>query len=153
MNKIHSAIRDDFKYGLFEKIPEILDVTNKMRLEVRKEQKFDAAAVSFKPMYEELRKLIDFYSRNENELFATTMSSWATLAGFRGESRKNGEISYSANSFSPKSAINSQLIPPQWADYLNSEQNQFLTKVQTAYDKSIARKTQNREIRGTFHVN
>lgn len=149
-DKIHSAIRDDFKYGLFEKIPEILDVTNKMRLEVRKEQKFDAAAVSFKPMYEELRKLIDFYSRNENELFATTMSSWATLAGFRGESRKNGEISYSANSFSPKSAINSQLIPPQWADYLNSEQNQFLTKVQTAYDKSIARKTQNREIRGTF---
>ena len=149
-DKIHTAIKEDFKYGLFEKIPEILDLTNKMRLEVRKEQKFDAAAVAYKPMYEELRRLIEFYSRNENELFATTMSSWASLAGFKGQSKKNGEISYSANSFSPKSAINSQLIPPHWIDYLDSEQNQFLTRVQNAYDRSIERKTQIRSIRGTF---
>ena len=66
------------------------------------------------------------------------MSNWAGLAGFRGSEKKNGEITYSATSFSPKSAINSQLIPPRWNEYLNTAQNQFLMNVQNAYDKSIA---------------
>lgn len=57
---------------------------------------------------------------------------------------------YSANSFSPKSAINSQLIPPKWNDYLNTEQNKVLTRVQAAYEKSTAKRSQERAIRGTF---
>ena len=78
------------------------------------------------------------------------MSNWASLAGFRGSEKKNGEITYSATSFSAKAAINSQLIPPRWDEYLNTAQNQFLMNVQNAYDKSMARKTQDRAIRGTF---
>lgn len=149
-DEIISAISDDFKYGLFEKIPKIVELANTMRDVIRKEQNFDAAGFIYRPMYAELRRLIEYYTKNENALFASTMSNWASLAGFRGSEKKNGEIMYSATSFSPKSAVNSQLIPPRWNEYLNSAQNQFLMNVQTSYDKSIARKPQDRAIRGTF---
>ena len=147
---IISAIKEDFKYGLFERIPRIVELANSMRDIIRKEQNFDAAGFIYRPLYAELRRLIEYYAQNENELFATTMSNWASLAGFHGSMKKSGEIAYSATSFSPKSAINSQLIPPRWNDYLDSEQNKFLTNVQTSYDKSISRKSQDRAIRGTF---
>ena len=125
-DEIISAINDDFKYGLFDRIPKIVELANTMRDAIRKEQNFDAAGFIYRPMYAELRRLIEYYSQNENALFASTMSNWASLAGFRGSEKKNGEITYSATSFSPKSAINSQLIPPRWNEYLNTAQNQFL---------------------------
>lgn len=149
-DEIVSAIKEDFKYGLFDRTPKIVELASSMREVIRKEQNFDAAGFIYRPMYAELRRLIEYYAQNENALFASTMSNWASLAGFRGSEKKTGEIMYTATSFSPKSAINSQLIPPRWNDYLNSEQNKFLTRVQTAYDKSVAKKTQDRSIRGTF---
>ncbi len=148
--EIISAIKEDFKYGLFEKIPYIVELANTMKEVIRKEQNFDAAGFIYRPMYAELRRLIEYYSQNENDLFASTMSNWASLAGFHGKTSKKGEIVYSEKSFSPKSAINSQLIPPRWNEYLNSAQNKVLTRVQEAYEKSIAKRTKERAIRGTF---
>lgn len=149
-DEIVSAIEDDFKYGLFEKIPHIVELANSMKEVIRKEQNFDAAGFIYRPMYSELRRLIDYYSKNENDLFAATMTNWATLAGFRGVTKKTGEISYSATSFSPKAAINSQLIPPKWNEYLESEHNKKLISVQEAYNKKMDRKTTERTINGTF---
>lgn len=149
-NEIISAISADFKYGLLEKIPEIIEIANKMRGDIRKEQNFDAAGFVYRPMYAELRRLIEYYAKNENELFATTMLNWASLAGFHGDKNKKGEITYSATSFVLKSAINSQLIPPKWNDYLNTNQNKFLLQVQKAFDKKMARKSLERSIKGTF---
>ena len=149
-DEIVDAVRYDFKYGLFDKIPKIINLTNTMREVIRKEQVFDAAGFIYRPMFAELRRLIEYYSKNENLLFSTTMLNWASLAGFHGIEKKNGEIIYSASSFSPQSAINSQLIPPSWNEYLNSAQNQFLEHVQSAYAASKSRKHQQRSIRGTF---
>ncbi|MGI6110319.1 MAG: helicase-related protein, partial [Eubacteriaceae bacterium] len=148
--EIISSIRNDFKYGLFERIPEIIKLANEMRETIRKEQNYDAASFIFRPMYAELKRLTDYYARNENDLFADTMNNWASLAGFRGFSSETGILTYTAASFSPKSAINSQLIPPSWNDYLNTEQNRFLNGVQERYNKSISIQNQDRSIRGTF---
>lgn len=148
--EIISAVKEDFKYGLFERVPKIIEIADSMRETVRKEQNYDAAGFMFRPMYAELKRLIDYYAQNENALFASTMTNWASLAGFRGIGNKNGVITYTAASFSPKSAINSQLIPPKWNDYLNTEQNKFVNNVQDAYNKKMAIRTQERSIRGTF---
>lgn len=148
--EIISAVKEDFKYGLFERVPKIIEIADSMRETVRKEQNYDAAGFMFRPMYAELKRLIDYYAQNENALFASTMTNWASLAGFRGIGNKHGVITYTATSFSPKSAINSQLIPPKWNDYLNSEQNKFVNNVQDAYNKKMAIRTQERSIRGTF---
>ena len=149
-HEIISAIQSDFRYGLFERIPGIIKRADDMRLNVRKEQNYDAAGFMYKPMYNELRRLIDYYAQNENKLFANTMTNWASLAGFHGFEDKTGVITYAANSFVPKSAINSQLIPPQWNDYLNAGQNVFIHSVQDEFDKSKSTRNQERSIRGTF---
>ena len=108
--EIISAIQQDFKFGLFDRIPKIIELADNMRKAVKKEQSFDAAGLIYRPMYKELARLVDYYSQNENELFANTMRNWASLAGFHGSSNKSGVITYSANSFVPKSAINALLI-------------------------------------------
>lgn len=148
--QIIAAVEEDFKYGLFERVPKIIELAESMRETVRKEQNYDAAGFMFRPMYTELKRLIDYYAQNENALFASTMTNWASLAGFKGFGGKMGIVTYTAASFSPKSAINSQLIPPRWNDYLNAEQNKFVNRVQDAYNQSRAIKGQDRSIKGTF---
>lgn len=84
-DEIISAINDDFKYGLFDRIPKIVELATTMRDAIRKEQNFDAAGFIYRPMYAELRKLIEYYSQNENVLFASTISANNTLISyFRG---------------------------------------------------------------------
>ena len=148
--EIVSAVRKDFAYGLFSAVPKIIASAERMREAVRKEQNYDAAGFLFRPMYKELRRLIDYYAQNENELFAVTMTKWGSLAGFHGFGGEDGVFTYRAESFSPKSAMNSQLIPPRWNEYLSSEQNSFLQSVQTAYEKSREIRSERRAIRGTF---
>lgn len=148
--EIVTAIKNDFKYGLFDRIPKIIELADEMRATVRKEQNFDAAGSIYKPMYNELHRLIDYYAQNENELFASTMTNWASLAGFHGSGNKVGVITYSAHSFVPKSAINALLIPPKWNEYIDSAQNAFVNRVQSEYNKTKAVKNEDRSIRGTF---
>ncbi|MDY5579549.1 SNF2-related protein [Porcincola intestinalis] len=149
-NEIITAIQRDFKVGLFDKIPNIIELANNMRTTVRKEQNFDAAGFIYRPMYNELKRLIDFYTQHENELFANTMTNWASLAGFHGHVNKEGVVTYSAHSFSPKSAINVMLIPPRWNDYIHSAQNLFANRVRKEYNKSKPVENIEGTIRGTF---
>lgn len=148
--EIITAIQQDFKSGLYDKIQNIIKLADDMRTTVRKEQNFDAAGFIYRPMYNELKRLIDYYAQNENELFASTMTNWANLAGFHGFENKVGIITYSAQSFVPKSAINALLIPPRWNDYIHSAQNTFTNHVQGEYNKSKAIKNVEGSIRGTF---
>lgn len=148
--EIVTAIQHDFKFGLFDKVSKIIELADTMRSAVRKEQNFDAAGFIYRPMYNELKRLIDYYAQNENELFASTMTNWASLAGFHGTGNKTGVITYSAHSFVPKSAINALLIPPKWNDYINSAQNTFVNRVQDQYNKTKAVKSIERSISGTF---
>ena len=149
-SEIHNAIIDNLKYGLSERIQNIIEKADLMRKEIRKEQSYDSASFMFKPMYSELNKLVSFYNKNENELFAKTMETWASLAGFKGQKGKSGVTTYFAGSFSAKSAVNSQFIPPRWKDYMKNEHNVFLDKIQSKYDEKIENEHIERAIRGTF---
>lgn len=148
--EIVSAVKENFKYGLFDRIPKIIELAKSMRSAVQKEQNYDAAGFIFRPMYAELKRLANYYAQNENELFASAMTNWATLAGFKGFWSGEDLITYTAESFSPKAAFNSQLIPPRWNDYLMEKQNQFVTRVQDEYDRNRQKNSPSRSIRGTF---
>ena len=149
-HEIFSAVRDDFRYGLSERIPTIIERAEKMRDEIRKEQNYDAAGFVFKPMYAELRRLIEYYAKNENDLFANAMTEWASLAGFHGYRADNGIITYDATSFSSKSAINSLLIPPKWVDYIGSAQNQFMSQVAASRREKSGIRGREQSLSGTF---
>lgn len=81
-NKIVDSIKQDFEFGLYRLIPELIKEAETMRETVQREQIFDTAAMRFRPLCLQLEKLLMNYQFNENDLFADTMMSWASLAGF-----------------------------------------------------------------------
>ena len=151
---ISESIRNDFEYGLYRLIPELINKTASMRETVHKEQIFDTAALLFKPLYVELKKLLSNYQFNENKLFGDTMMSWASLAGFGVINHKDGEplVSFDEDNFSIRSAQNSFLIPPNWDNYLTKKQNEATIRVQRGLDIDSKKNTSrnNRMIKGTF---
>lgn len=150
-NEILDAVSCDFSYELDNRIDSIKNKIDEIRVEIRQEQSFDIASAMFNPVNTKIRNLIEYYSANENQLFANSMVDWATLAGFRGMRDQGGDIiTYSPNSFSFKSAANSQLIPPNWSDYINIAQNKFITNIQNLYESTKRRDRNDRSIKGTF---
>lgn len=145
--EITKALEGDLNQGLGSKIPEIIKLSNNLSTTIKKEQSFDTAALLYRPMFIELKKLVDYYSRNENALFTYTITSWASLAGFFGHERKNNIIEYSRYSFSPRAALKSVLIPPKWDRYLASQQNQ---KIQKIMNKISDERQDPNSIKGTF---
>lgn len=152
--KIIDSIRTDFEFGLYRLIPELIKEAAEMRETVQREQIFDTVALRFRPLYIELEKLLANYQFNENKLFAETMMSWASLAGF-GELRyrlDDSLFSFYENSFSIRSAQNSFLIPPNWDKYLSKKQNETVIRVQRGVEEESKKNItcNNRMIKGTF---
>lgn len=151
--KIISSIHDDFEYGLYRLVPDLIKESSEMREIVQKEQIFDTTALRFKPLYIQLKKILANYQFNENELFAETMMSWASLAGFGAiRSGKDSEIvSFDERNFSIRSAQNSFLIPPNWERYMSKKQNAVAIRVQRGVEEAKHNSTySDRTIKGTF---
>ena len=153
-NKITESIGSDFEYGLYRLIPELIEESKSMRESVHKEQIFDTAALRFKPLYLQLKKLLSNYQFNENKLFADTMMSWASLAGFGklNHQKDSSFVSFDENNFSLKSAQNSFLIPPNWNNYLSKKQNEVAIRVQRGLEERKERNTTHSDwmIKGSF---
>lgn len=130
--KIVESIKTDFEYGLYRLIPELIEEAEGIRETVHREQIFDTTALRFRPMYIKLEKLLTNYQSKENTIFAETMMSWASLAGFgKIMQDKSGQfVSFDKTNFSPRSAQNSFLIPPNWNDFLSRKQSELMLRVQ-----------------------
>ena len=152
-NKILESIKTDFEFGLYRLIPELIKEATTMRETVQREQIFDTAAMRFRPLYLQLEKMLTNYSFNENSLFADTMMSWASLAGF-GELRRGNDsnlVTFDENNFSLRAAQNSFLIPPNWDNYLSKKQNEVAIKAQRGLEEQTRNTTHNdRTIIGSF---
>ena len=152
-HKIIDSIRTDFEYGLYRLIPDLIKEASDMRETVRREQVFDTAALMYRPLYIQLEKLLANYEFNENKLFAETMMSWASLAGFGAliQGKNKNIVSFDEHNFSVRSAQNSFLIPPNWDSYYAKKQNEMLIRVQRGIDQEKKHVQNNsRIIKGTF---
>lgn len=156
MNEINEsiikAVTSDFRYGISNAMGAIIEFSQKMEKEIREEQHFDTAAFIYASMNQELTRLLRYYSENENELFASTMLGWASLAGLKGEVSKNDIARFNEHSFSLKSAENSLLMPPNWQEYISKSSNVFSRKIRQMYEELAGSKNlhNEREIVGTF---
>ena len=153
-NKITESIKTDFEFGLYRLIPELIKEAALMRETVQREQIFDTTAMRFRPLYLLLEKLLMNYSFNENSLFADTMMSWASLAGF-GELHRGKDsnlVAFDENNFSVRSAQNSFLIPPNWDNYYSKKQNEVAIKAQRGLKEEKTKSTtyNDRTIIGSF---
>lgn len=150
--EIVAAIITDFKFGLSNAIHTIIEETETTEQWVREEQHFDTAAYLYRPMNQELIRLVKYYNENENQLFSDTMLTWSQLAGFRGHIEKENTATFSEDSFSAPSAKNSLLIPPNWKKYFDKKQYVFENKIRSMYEekKKINVNRNIRSIQGTF---
>ena len=149
-NQICTTIISDFKYGIYNSIPQVIEKTKKLKIEIQREQLFDTIAYLFKPMNNRIEKLIEYYNKNENELFYSAMFNWAKLSGF--VARMDGEIvQFDEHNFSIKSAKEAFLIPPNFTKYRQEKQNKFaerINKIYLNYKKSKV--VDGSSIKGTF---
>lgn len=155
--KIADSIKNDFEFGLYRLVPELITESNSMRESVHREQIFDTAALRFKPLYIQLKKLLSNYQFNENRLFADTMMSWASLAGF-GALNHGGDsnlVSFDEHNFSIRSAQNSFLIPPNWDRYMSKKENEVAIRVQRGLEEQSKKNIthSDRMIKGSFDRN
>lgn len=150
---IISAVIKDFRYGISETIEQVIQISKKMEQDVREEQLFDTAPFLYNTLNQQLKVTLDKYHKNENQLFASSMLAWATLAGFKGESTKEGMIRFDEYSFSVGSAVKSLFIPPLWESYINKTSTAFVRRIYDLYENRQQRKQTDlrRTLLGTFN--
>lgn len=132
--RIEEALTDDIYNGLENAIEDIIDMTEDTRDAVEEEQLYDSGSVIYRPLSIAVKQMLDTYSGGENDLFQSSMLGWAYQAGLKSTISKNDIVQFSDSMFSPRAAIQSLFVPPDWALYK---------------DTAIVRKE--RRILGTFN--
>lgn len=125
--QIQAAVMNDFKYGLSSIVDDMIEEIKKIERQVKEERHFDIAAYTYQYINKEIEKTVKQYNESESDLFRSSMMSWSSLAGFRGNSISDNIVRFNASSFSPKSAYNTLFVPPDMdliiKDKLNQMQN------------------------------
>lgn len=152
-SEIIKAVCSNFKYGLMDKIDEIISVMNSLKKQIKEERHFDVAASKYQRIYKQIERSVEKYKNSETDLFGKSMMGWCSLAGFRGESLNENVVQFSSASFSPKSAQNTLLVPPKnLTELINDKMNQMQNHIrQLNGEKSIEKNPY--FIRGTFDRN
>lgn len=152
-SEIIKAVCSNFKYGLMNKIDEIISVMNSLKKQIKEERHFDVAASKYQRIYKQIERSVEKYKNSETDLFGKSMMGWCSLAGFRGESLNENVVQFSSASFSPKSAQNTLLVPPEnLTELINDKMNQMQNHIrQLNGEKSIEKNPY--FIRGTFDRN
>ena len=150
--QIRIAVMNDFKYGLSNIVDDMIEEIKKIEKQVKEERHFDIAAYTYQYINKEIEKTVKRYNDNESELFRNSMMSWASLAGFRGNSVSENVVRFNASSFSPKSAYNTMFVPPDMDLMIKDKLNQMQNHIRALYgDKAIQNDTYS--IQGTFNRN
>ncbi len=115
---IIDALLKDFYNGLTNAFDEIFERAEEMRESVEDEQLFDVGATLYQPLSQGIENVLNLYTHEENDLFASAMLGWARQAGMEAElPTKNGLIEFKKERFSSKASMQSLFIPPKWDTY------------------------------------
>lgn len=149
--QIINAVTEDFRYGLTTAVERVIELSKSMESEIREQQHYDTAGYIYSVINQQMNRVIRQYHENENQLFASTMMSWASLVGLKPSKNVDGCISFKDSCFSMNSAKNAMLIPPNWEEYMGKKQNVFAAKIHELYANKVKRtNVSGRTIRGTF---
>lgn len=117
--RIDSAIITDIHYGLRDALDDIQQLTETMRDGVEEEQFSDVTPNLYSALIKTTAVVLDKYQGKENEIFASSMTAWGSMAGFRPnvivDDNGYATFRYIAENFSPKASTNAFFIPPRVA--------------------------------------
>ncbi len=140
--QIVNGLAEDYQSGLLSKKEFLIDLVKSTEHELRKEKFINRSANGYLRLHQKVQSSINEFNEDGGLTLQDALTSWAALSGFHGRRVGDNLIQYSPYSFSPKSAANTFLIPPNWDHYLNKRNN--LEKVISG------RIIQDRSILGTF---
>lgn len=119
--KIISAIKEDYFYGLENAFPEIQEEEQRMHDEVDRERHYDVGASLYGTLSRGVDRTLRLYKSEANTLFSDSMIRWGKQAGLHPESEtKTGIREFRSSGFQPGAAIQTQFVPPEWSKYSNS---------------------------------
>ena len=118
---IVNALLDDYYTGLTNAFDDILDQAEEMRESVEDEQDFDLGATLYRPLSQGIDNVLNLYSADDDNIFATAMMGWGGQAGLQAEKpTSTGLIEFREGAFSVNAAKQSLFIPPNWDRYNDS---------------------------------
>lgn len=151
---IIEAVNSDFRYGLRDIIPQIIEKVADLIETVKRERYYDVAQYKYQVINRNIESTVKKYQNNETELFISSMLSWASLTGFNGRfvDEEHTMIRYSADSFSERSAFNTLFVPPDMKNIIDDRLNQMQNRVRSLSGKGNTHQ-EHSYIQGTFDRN
>ncbi len=136
--RIEEALEEDVYNGLENAIEDIIEITEDTRDAVEEEQLYDSGSVIYRPLSIAVKQMLNTYSGGENDLFQSSMLGWANQAGLRSQINKNGIVQFADSMFSPRAAIQSLFVPPDWNLYENTAIVRKEGKILGTFSRSTA---------------
>ncbi len=147
--KIIESVCKDLKYGLTNMIPEMMAEMEKLQKIVKTEQHFDVAAYQYQVLNQQLERSVRLYQERETGLFASSMLSWASMAGFNAHRSGEDVIRFDESSFSLGSANNAVFVPPNMKAVIEQRLNQMQNHIRSLnHEKNVM--FHHNYIQGTF---
>lgn len=137
-DRIAEALEDDIYNGLENALDDIVEMTEDTRDAVEEEQLYDSGSVIYRPLSIAVKQMLSTYSGGENDLFRASMLGWASQAGLGSTVNKKGIVQFSGSMFSPRAAIQSLFVPPDWSLYDNTEIVRKEGRILGTFDRSTA---------------
>ncbi len=115
--RIEEALLDDIFNGLENAIDDIIEMTEETREAVEEEELYDSGSVIYKPLSIAVDNMLKTYGGGESDLFQKSMLGWAHQAGLKSIVSQNGIVQFADSMFSPRAAVQSLFVPPDWSRY------------------------------------
>jgi len=147
--KIVGAVCEDFKYGLLSIVDDVNKYVADLKETVKYERYFDLASYQYQVINKQLERTIERYSKYETAYFSQAMMSWASLAGFNGDSINAKIVQFDEDAFSVNSANKAQLVLPNMSSVVENKLNKLRNHIREL-NKERMIVSSGKYIRGTF---
>lgn len=137
-DRIEEALQDDIYNGLENAVEDIIDITEDTRDAVEEEQLYDSGSVIYRPLTQAVKQMLSTYSGGEDDLFCKSMLGWAKQAGLGSRVNNAGIVQFSDSMFSPRAAIQSLLVPPDWGKYNGTAIVRKKGQILGTFDRTMA---------------
>lgn len=136
---IIDALMDNFYTGLANSLDDIMTEAEEMRESVEDEQLFDLGATLYRPLAQGVDQVLELYKEGSSNLFSDAMIGWSRQAGLEPEPpTKDGLIEFKQSKFSPRAAMQSLFIPPDWTYYQFTSIMRRTGKIIGSFDRKTA---------------
>lgn len=135
---VEDAILGDIQNGLENALEEIIDLAEETSESVDDEILFDSTSTIYRQLTGNIEDMIKLYGSGDGSLFKSSMLKWGHQVGLHVTSTQPEVLEFVDTKFSPKAAIQSLYVPPDWNFYDNTTIMRRAGKITGTFDRATA---------------